>query len=70
MNKSAPSMTRSPFGAWHHNRAAEGKQGRGVVARGVGVSQRTADGAAMADLGVADLAGGVGQQRGCSTTRS
>ena len=36
---------------------------RGQVGGGVGVGQRTADRAAVADLRVADLPGGVGEQR-------
>ena len=50
-------------GAARDQRGVEHEDHRRQVARGVGVHQRAADRAAVADLRVADLAGGVGEQR-------
>ena len=46
-----------------HERAAQGEHHRGKVGGGIGVRERTADRAPMAHLRVADLAGGVGEER-------
>jgi hypothetical protein len=46
----------------HRERGVQGQAGRREVRGGIAVGDRPADRAAMADLGIADLAGNMGQQ--------
>jgi hypothetical protein len=53
----------APGRALGHDGAAQGQDGGGQVGGRVAVGQRAAQGAAVADLGVADEAGHMGQER-------
>ena len=56
-------IIRSDFPGIRHDRRTEAKQGAGIICRRVVIGDRTADGAAMADLRVADHARQFGQGR-------
>ena len=63
MKNSSAAISRSPPGPRSDERAPQRQQRRGQVGGGVAVGDRAADGAAVADLRVADLPGHLGQQR-------
>ena len=63
MKKSSPAIVALAVGPLRDERGAEGQQDGRQVGGRVAVGDRAADGAAVAHLRVADLAGGVGEQR-------
>ena len=63
VKKSAAATARLPVVARHLELGVEGEGDGGVLGGGVGVGDRTADGAAVADLGVPDERRRLGEQR-------